>query len=317
MAVEIRKILDEFIPDVAKVKETIDVLIVGKIALVRDDCSRGVLVAAPGKGELFIEIARAGDRVYIPTSSIKGVLRRVSEAIAKNIALLLQEPERSVLLAHCELEHEGVTHLCYDVTYLLKLVRSRDSLALLAERGYIPRDTVDEILNQLSSSDSLAVAMGIRRIEPLFSQLCPVCRVFGGPGLAGKLRVASVTLSNADLSVSVDRLTHTSIDRGRRVVLEGALFVKEYADIKDITVEITARNVVKDSTDYKLLIATLKALKDMSLLIGHSKSRGLGWYRLDTARTRLVYVDLTRIQSLTQLLNVILNPYSFGEELKI
>ena len=315
MVYELRRILDEYLPDIAMLKGSIDTFLIGKLVLVRDEYSRGLLIASGGKGEMFVEVTRVGNKVYVPTSSIKGVLRRIGEAIAKRIASSIPELERGVVLAHCELEDEGVTHICNDITSLIEMLRHRDSLSLLAEKGYIPRDAVDEILEQLSSKDQLV--KGVKRVESLLSELCPICRVFGGPGLAGKLRILRVELSNDDPSRSISRLTHISIDRGRRVVLEEALFVEEYADIEKIFIEFVARNIAPGSVDYKLLIATLNVLKDVPLLLGHSKSRGLGWYKLNTAETKLVYLDLTKIQNADHLINAILNPFSYGEEVEI
>jgi CRISPR/Cas system CSM-associated protein Csm3 (group 7 of RAMP superfamily) len=315
MAQELRKLIDEYIPRVAMVKPSIDTLIVGELVFVRDENSRGLLIASGGKGEMFIEVIRVENRVYIPASSIKGVLRRVGEAVAKSIAFSLQGLERDILLAHCELENEGVTHLCYDITKLLDMLRDRDSLRLLAERGYIPRDAVEEVYNQLRSEDQ--ADKGIRRLEALVSQLCPVCRVFGGSGLAGKLRILRVEISPEDADKAVNRLTHVSIDRGRRVAFEGALFVEEHTAIEKIRVGFAARNIVPDSTDYKLLVATLRTLKELPLLLGHSKSRGLGWYRLSIAESRIIYIDFAKVVDVKQLVNAILNPFNFGVELKI
>jgi CRISPR/Cas system CSM-associated protein Csm3 (group 7 of RAMP superfamily) len=313
VAQELRRILGEYLPGVATVKGSIDILVVGRAVFTRDECSRGVLIASGGEGEMLIEAIRVGDRIHVPTSSIKGVFRRIGEAIAKSIASSLPEPEKSILLAHCESDDEGVAHVCYDITHLLNVLKDRESIRLLAERGYVPGDAIDEIFSQLISEDR----RGIKRVEPLLAQLCPVCRVFGGPGLAGKLRILRVMLGGDDLSKAIDRLAHTSIDRSRRVVLEGALFVEEYVDLKRIVVEFVAQNVVQGSTDYRLLMSMLSTLKEVPLLLGHSKSRGLGWYRLDTTETRLVYLDLTKMQSLHQFLNAILNPFSYGEEVKI
>ena len=93
-------------------------------------------------------------------------------------------------------------------------------------------------------------------------------------------------------------------------------FQKEVESIERIYVEFVAKNIALGSTNYKLLMTALSALKELPLLLGHSRSRGLGWYRLSTAESRLVYTDLTKVGDLNQLLNVILNTFNYCAEVR-
>jgi hypothetical protein len=59
---ELRRILGEYLPGVAMVRGSIDTLVVGRVVFTRDECSRGVLIASGGKGEVLVEAIRVGEQ---------------------------------------------------------------------------------------------------------------------------------------------------------------------------------------------------------------------------------------------------------------
>lgn len=294
------------------VSPTLRSLIIGRLVFNKDSFSRGFSIGAGMRGEMVVEVMRIGDKIYVPISSIKGVLRRVSEVIAKNMADMVANPiEASITLAHCELENEGLRHLCYDINGVISDLQSlsNDDLELLALRGFIPRDKVVEISGLLRED----VVLGLKHLEPFISQLCVVCRLFGGLGIAGKLRITNIILDG----VRVGGLTHIMIDRGKRVVSEGALYIEEFVDLEKVIIEFIVKNVDPQMSEYTLLIKTIKALKHIDLVIGHSRGRGLGWLSLNDRDTQIIYVDLNQVTTTQQLIETIIRPETYGKKIEL
>jgi CRISPR/Cas system CSM-associated protein Csm3 (group 7 of RAMP superfamily) len=285
--------------------------VVGRLVFARDELSRGLAVAAGRRGEMLIEVMKVDGEVYIPASSVKGALRRLSESIARSVIGGSSGVLEAVTMAHCELEDEGVVHLCHDISPLYEVYTrlSRDDLEALASRGLVPRDKVEE-LKRLLASDPL---IALRRLEPLTAQLCTICRLFGGPGLAGKFKVTGVQLLGSKLST----LTHIMIDRERRTASEGALYVEEFAVPEALTVEFIVENAPPGSPEYDLLLKTLRALEHVVLTIGHSKSRGLGWFRLAKDKSQLLLIDLNKATNPQELIEMLTKPEQYAERISI
>jgi len=286
-------------------------LVVGRLVFARDELSRGLAVAAGRRGEVLIEVMKVDGEVYIPASSVKGALRRLSESIARSAIGGSSGVLEAVTMAHCELEDEGVVHLCHDISPLYEVYSglSRDDLEALASRGLVPRDKVEE-LKRLLTSDPLTA---LRRLEPLTAQLCTICRLYGGPGLAGKFKVTSVQLLGSRLST----LTHIMIDRERRTASEGALYVEEFAVPEALTVEFIVENAPPGSPEYDLLLKTLRALEHVVLTIGHSKSRGLGWFKLAKDKSQLLLIDLNKATKPQELIEMLTKPEQHAERVSI
>ncbi len=286
-------------------------LVLGKLVFARDELSRGLAIAAGRRGEMLIEVMKVDGEVYIPASSIKGALRRLSESIARSAIGGSSGVLEAVTMAHCELEDEGVVHLCHDISPLYEVYTrlSRDDLEALASRGLVPRDKVEE-LKRLLASDPLTA---LRRLEPLTAQLCTICRLFGGPGLAGKFKVTGAQLLGSRLST----LTHIMIDRERGTVSEGALYVEEFAVPEALTVEFIVENAPPGSPEYDLLLKTLRALEHVVLAIGHSKSRGLGWFRLAKDKSQLLLIDLNKATKPQELIEMLTKPEQYAERVDI
>ena len=286
-------------------------LVVGRLVFARDELSRGLAVAAGRRGEVLIEVMKVDGEVYIPASSVKGALRRLSESIARSAIGGSSGVLEAVTMAHCELEDEGVVHLCHDISPLYEVYSglSRDDLEALASRGLVPRDKVEE-LKRLLTSDPLTA---LRRLEPLTAQLCTICRLYGGPGLAGKFKVTSVQL----LGLRLSTLTHIMIDRERRTASEGALYVEEFAVPEALTVEFIVENAPPGSPEYDLLLKTLRALEHVVLTIGHSKSRGLGWFKLAKDKSQLLLIDLNKATKPQELIEMLTKPEQHAERVSI
>ena len=139
--------------------------------------------------------------------------------------------------------------------------------------------------------------MGSSRIVELFlSVTCPICRLFGAPGLAGKLLISDAIPVDANteevITPGIRYYTSTSIDRQTRTVSEEKLFVVESivpTEALRFKAEIIADNI--DNQEDLILQKLLSYLKLRGLQLGGHKSRGYGLLKLDENKTKIVKVS--------------------------
>lgn len=240
----------------------------------------------------------------IPESSWRGALRRIGEAIAKaSLDGFKDELDRALASAHHEPEESPITHhvdhdLLMRLHDRLKADREgRGELARLALR-FVAQDALDR--ERPSPSEYSA----------LLSPLCPICRLFGGPGLRSKLTISD-TLLNAQ---SFER-THVSLDRMTGVREEGRLFTVEYALPRGpIELEMVAHNVSPGSSEALILAGVLDWVSKLGLEVGGFKSRGVGQLELEGGG--VIFIDYGQVRR-DRLIDALVSLDEVGERLTV
>ena len=253
-------------------------------------------------------------KIYVPSSSIKGVLRRISEIIARSSLGSFTELERTVLAAHCEISSKeggkGLGHYCYERAAEL----ARDALLANKDRAkaLVPEDDVDDLLKDLGRNPHEWGSETWEAVEPVLSSACPVCRLWGGKGLKGKILVRDVLLDHGPENsyyrsrVGIDRATNT-----RR---EKVLFTVEGSFQDSIASSLIADNIMPGGSDAKLLAATLEWLASTNLQIGGLKSVGWGQLELDGAASKVYYMDF---KNTGDKLGALVSPEKYADELSL
>jgi len=179
------------------------------------------------------------NKPFIPGSSLRGVLRSAIERIAASLG---KKP--------CLLLSE--TKTCVTTNDILQ----------------------DEFKNLLKDKDQIKIEKFL--IDD--SRICLVCRLFGSPVLASKIRITDLPLmvEKAEPAirhgVAINRDTETSQDKAKfdfEVVPKGSTF--EF--------EIIGENLTDD--DLSLLSIGIQEMIDGNFWIGGNSSRGLGKCKLD------------------------------------
>lgn len=244
-----------------------------------------------GFGEVDLPVIRLpSGKPYIPGSSIKGVLRSMSESMIRSMGYKACEPNpKSVSFNECSFATEFLTKLYY------ALLEGRASVEALKEivnelwRRYadkFERGKVDNVISFINSGNLKDV------VNYVISDLgpCLACQVFGNTALASHVDVTDAAPASKDIPV-LSR-TRVSIDRFRGAARSGALFNYEFVPpgiewrfkliIKNI-------DVLADEPKSRVLRALLAMLTNTSLIsVGGMTSVGLGTIRLDPAKTRIV-----------------------------
>lgn len=204
------------------------------------------------------------DLPIIPAESLKGVLRSLAFSLSKqilsnNFALKYHLKDRHIKRRGLEEdEQRKIVNL-----YLEKAEEYLENI--------MPQDVVEEMV----------VEDKLQLLEYYFALNCPVCKLFGAQGMAGKL-----TFTDGIPNVPPKLLTYTatSINRKTRIVEEGRLFnltaVKPDDDLR-YKVRIITDNVLKGSEEAKLLSALLQWILRLGLQVGGLKSRGYGKLIID------------------------------------
>ncbi len=252
----------------------------------------------------------SGRYVYlIPSHSIKGVLRRISELIAKESALStsFNSLEYALMRAHCEVEGEGLRHVCsneQDLRVIRKYVDSVLSNEAEATK-YVPKDSLEEVRRSLKREGLI----GTREVEPILATKCPICRLYGGPGLGGKVFIPDVVLREGRSVL----ITRTSIERATSKVREVALFTLEALILPEFEVAVIIEDLVPGSAEAKIIAGTLEWLANVGLELGGMKSVGLGHYVLDGERSKACLIDYRKYASREDFLEKLVDVLGYAE----
>ena len=240
----------------------------------------------------------------IPGSSWRGALRRIGEAVAKaSLERFKDELDRVLTSAHYEPEESPITHYI-DYEVLVRLheelradSKRRDELARLALR-FVSQDALDRDRPDLDEYSAL------------LSPLCPICRLFGGPGLRSKL-----TISDTLLNAQPFERTHVSLDRMTGVREEGRLFTVEYALPRGpIELEMVAHNVSPGSSEALILAGVLDWVSKLGLEVGGFKSRGVGQLELEGGG--VIFIDYGQVRR-DRLIDALVSLDEVGERLTV
>jgi len=200
----------------------------------------------------------------IPAESLKGTLRSLASSISKQLL-----PDNLAIKYHDKDKHVKIETIGKDEQRKIKELYFEKAKEVLEK--IMPKDYIEEI----STSDYL------RLIEYYFALNCPVCRLFGAQGIAGKL-----TFSDGvpQTSPKLFTYTSTSINRKTRIVEKEKLFtITAVEPDKNLRFrfKIIGDNIYKGSEEAKLLSALLQWLLKFDIQVGGLKSYGYGRLSLD------------------------------------
>ncbi|AOL15392.1 hypothetical protein BFU36_00050 [Sulfolobus sp. A20] len=199
------------------------------------------------------EPLRLGSEEYlIPSSSLKGMFRRVTEIIMGSPEHFNQHVNSSNVYSKYK--------------------------TLIDECNQHPKKCVDDVVR-------IAVAKGItdeEEFNKLYNQYnCPIERLYGGDYFAG-----SITISDVLVKANIIQRPHVVIDRKSRTNLERFLFNEKILDLSSIEVMV----IVRGEYNYIPWMRTLKFMRDVGTFIGNSKSRGIGFIQLDDKESSVAKV---------------------------
>lgn len=184
-------------------------------------------------------------RPFIPGSSFKGALRATVERLARTL-------DRRPMVWACDnpLDH-------------------RAGACVTGER----------------KAEILADATGNGRVDEqkfarnLAAETCTVCRLFGSPWLASKVRVKDLPLKEESWVGRVEVRTGVGIDRDTRTAAKNVLYSFEALPSgTEFTCEIIVENARE--IELGLLMLGLREMKAGRVPLGGARSRGLGWGKL-------------------------------------
>ncbi len=255
---------------------------------------------------LKVSTAVGGTAYLIPSHSIKGVLRRVSEYVAKASATG-KGLENALMRAHCEVEGEGIRHVCSgdkDLSLINDYVRNVLNNRSNA-RKYIPEDSIDEVRGKFE----VGGIRGVIEVEPIVAIKCPICRLYGSLGLGGKVYVRDVVIKGSEVNI----LTRTGIERPTSKVREGTLFSVEALTLPKLELTLIIDNVAPRTTEALIIVGTLEWLSKIGLSIGGMKSVGMGHYVLDPKESRGYLIDYENISD-EEFIKALANPLDYVKE---
>lgn len=257
--------------------------------------------------EVFkVSVIDGGTSYIIPSHSIKGILRRISEYVAKASATN-RELEHALIRAHCEVENEGIRHVCSSNDDLRMINNYIDGIlkdSSLAKK-YIPEDSINEVSSRFREG-------GIREVievEPIVTIKCPICRLYGGNGLGGKVYIRDIVIKNGNVTV----ISRTSIERVTGKVREGSLFSVEALVIPKLELTIIIDDLKPKTTEAYIIACTLEWLANIGLSIGGMKSSGIGHYLLDIKESRGYLIDYENISD-REFIRALANPIDYIKE---
>ena len=205
---------------------------------------------------------------FIPSESIKGVLRSIARKIFINMENGFD----------CNKDSKGIKHNIntnLNIDDYLKAIYSEDQLRELDE------DAKKDIYLALNK--------------------CYACRLFGSNMVTGKLIITDMII-NGD----VYNYTSTAINRRKRIAKEDNLFTVEYVVPDNLMLTIIADNIEKDK-EGRLLAAILDYMIKLGIEIGGLKSRGHGLIKLDDENSSVKIVEFKEIKDRSKDDDIIYN----------
>lgn len=211
----------------------------------------GFRIGSKLEGNLVTQLRIDGDIVLIPSSSWKGMFRRVSESVLNSR------------------EHSN-GHSVSDKVIQDEVLKKAEDLA-----------RVDERFRKIAESNNLITIKGLQgetqvndkeKFAELYGEYsCPIERLYGGKYFAGGITVSDTVIKSPE----IEQRTHVSIDRKTRKRMEGHLYQEEIVHVNFLEVKVIVRG------EFELWKNTLKFLRDIGYFIGGGKSRGIGYIKLD------------------------------------
>ena len=265
-------------------------------------------------------------------SSLKGALRAISERLAKTDpeAFASTQVELMAIRLHHEAPGKPIGHVVSEGEELREALSQLhiieldvDELGRLATAlGMSPDDITDIIeflrkagVRKLSDIDIASLNKGrrgffVELVNRALALHCPICKLYGAPSLAGKLRlVDGLPEGEARISVRI----HVGIDRATGTHRENILYHEEVVEPSLFTTYLIVDNVEFGSSEARLLASTLEFILKLGLRLGGSKSRGLGFMKPDLEKSVAWLCDFEARRG-PEALEMLLDPRR-GEEL--
>lgn len=186
----------------------------------------------------------------IPSSSLKGAFRGIGEMLGRSWGETSDDPRMRVMASH------------------------RRSGGIVSHE--IREEMVEGLMSGLSDEERAALDRKFKNVEERAAYFCPICRLFGAPGIS-----ASVRFSDAlPTRFTMQRVTRTSIDRERLKVVEESLFSDEVVSPGSEFRAVMLADVPEGSLEEKLLEMIMKFSSEVGLQLGGGKSVGRGRIRI-------------------------------------
>lgn len=228
-----------------------------------------------GLTKLMLQFPVRGRSIpIIPGESLKGVLRSLASAISRSVF-----PNDDVILCH-----EKDSHVRRENLNNLKNKYYNIAEAELSK--IFPRESIEE----LKQGD------GAQLLEYYLTLKCPICKLFGGKGVSGK-----ILISDGLPQKEPDPMIYTSvaIDRRTRIAAEGRLFqvvaVKPDENLR-YRFRIIVDNVTRGSEEARLLSLLLEFLMKFGISVGGLKSRGYGKLAVDKDISEVIILKLREVE---------------------
>lgn len=184
-------------------------------------------------------------RPFIPGSSFKGALRATVERLARTI------------------NHPPVLWCCPDP------LDHKDGACVTAKRK-------EEILTSATDNGRIDEQ---RFARELAAETCTVCRLFGSPWLASKVRFKDLVLLQKSWAGHVEMRTGVGIERDTHTAAGQVLYSFEAVPAgTQFHCGIIVENA--DEVELGLLLLGLREMQQGRVPLGGARSRGLGWSKL-------------------------------------
>ncbi|MEM3906995.1 MAG: RAMP superfamily CRISPR-associated protein [Nitrososphaerota archaeon] len=281
--------------------------------------TNGIHIGAGGEG-VYRSSLRVGEMLVIPATTWKGVFRAISERIIVSMRLvgiedtlrrLYREDGQGVGFKIDEMSPTETEALRDHITKNYEAVR--DALGHLAAGN----SEVTMKLTVLRDGDGLSdfllkESTGKSLLQRYLGTLYPITSLYGSEGVAGKMRFLD-TLARA----LVYYKPGVGINRNTLTTSEGRLYFTEVMLPEDnlITLRLIFDNVMRGTTEARLLAATLRYVKSEGVQIGGLKSRGIGHLELNEDKSHFRILDLSEKIDLNTKIRRIASPRNW--EIKI
>ncbi len=204
-------------------------------------------------------------RPIIPASSFKGVLRSIGVAIAKGLGV---DHDESCLNPPCHVSEQSREIERYVERYKEYVVKN-----LGGDVTSVKKDALRKVVASLQ---------------------CPVCLLFGAPGVASLLRITDLIPGK----YTIQRVSRVTINRALRTKSEGKLFTIEMVDadlfmgyalyyinpcLKEMLEKVFGKERKEEILNNveKLWDMVIKFVEESGLEVGHSRSTGLGRVKVE------------------------------------
>ena len=193
------------------------------------------------------------DLPVIPASSLKGAFRGTAEMLGRSWGEQNSNDSRMKIMTLHKRSGGTVTH----------------------NSGNIKK-TLEELMKELSDEERSSLNSKFQSDEEKLSYFCPICRLFGAPGIAASIRFSDALPRN----VTIQRMARTMIDRKRLKVSEKRFFTDEIIAPGSEFSLVMLVDLHEGSLENKLLNMIIRFAEEVGFQLGGGKSVGRGRVRL-------------------------------------